>query len=108
MAKTNYNKMSDKPKSKVEASLEIETGSFEVEQITKDVETTKPVVNVKKGVVTGCTKLNVRKAPDATAEIIGTIDAGETVVIHDEIGSFYKVGNPDGDEYCMKKYISVK
>lgn len=130
MAKKNYNKISTE-KAKKEDVAEVVTASYAaVEDETVDIAPTEnepeviaevetvteplaePVVEtapeLKKGKVYHCTKLNIRKAPKADAEVVGTIDAGVTVVIHDEIGDFYKIGNPDGSEYCMKKFISVK
>lgn len=107
MAKTNYNKMSNKPKEDVKKDVEpvieetvVETAEVEV------VEEPTPAPEYKKGVVVGCTKLNVRKAAKADAKIIGTLDAGASVTIYGETGEFYKVG--PCNEYCMKKYISVK
>lgn len=108
MAKKNYNKMYNEPKedvipevvSFVEETAEVENKEPEIQEV--------PVLEVKKGIITGCIKLNVRKAPKTNAEILTTLDAGTTVIILDEIGDFYKIGNPDGSEYCMKKYISVK
>lgn len=134
MAKKNYNKISTE-KAKKEEVAEVVSASYtavedeaieitpaetepevvaEVENVTETVTepVAEPVVKtdpeLKKGKVYHCTKLNIRKAPKADAEVVGTIDAGVTVVIHDEIGDFYKIGNPDGSEYCMKKFISVK
>lgn len=100
MAKTNYNKMSNKPKEDVIEETVVETAEVEV------VEEPAPAPEYKKGVVVGCTKLNVRKAAKADAKILGTLDAGTTVTIYDEVGEFYKVGPTN--EYCMKKFISVK
>lgn len=57
------------------------------------------------GVVVDCSKLNMRIAPNITANIVGTLDKGETVTILGEKGEFYKIGE---SVYCMKKYISIK
>lgn len=109
MAKTNYNKMAKKAE---DTAPVMEASSLDVEQVVEEtvepeVEITEaPVPEYKTGIVTGCTKLNVRIEPKATAKIIGTLDAGVSVTIYDEIGEFYKVGPTN--EYCMKKYISVK
>ena len=63
------------------------------------------------GYVTECIKLNVRKMPNANAEIICTIPINTEVVI-DEANStvgFYKICTNAGVEgFCMKKYIAVK
>ena len=115
MAKTNYNKMANKAKEDVKNEV-VETSSLEIEQTTNEVEPTieepivekKPEKKAKKGVVTGCSKLNMRIAPNATATIRGTLDQGTTVIILGEEGEFYKIGNPENPDYCMKKYISVK
>ena len=114
MAKTNYNKMSKK--NTVEDVPVVESGSLDIEQITVDVET--PVIEkepeavsakkCKYGIVNGCAKLNMRVAPSVNAEIRGTLDLGAKVTILGEEGDFYKVGNPEDPDYCMKKYISVK
>lgn len=112
MSKTNYNKMSKKPNNEVK----VETGSLEVEQTTVEVEET-PVENeltpdvtempeIKKGVVVNCSALNVRKAPEATAEIIGVLSAKTEVSIVNDFGDFYEI--EPGEHYCMKKYISIK
>ena len=97
MAKTNYNKMSNQPKE-------------DVKNETKAVEETAAVAvtETKKGVVAGCTLLNVRKEPNLSAEVARTLSANQEVTIVDEEGDFYKIGNPDSNEFCMKKYISVK
>lgn len=111
MAKKNYNKMYNEPKEDV--TVEIESVVEENEPVSEEVvvEATpkkKPEKKVKKGVVVNCTKLNMRTAPKTDAPIRGTINNGDTVSILDEEGDFYKIGNPDNPDYCMKKYISVK
>ena len=96
--KKNYSKMSTAPQIDAIETEVVETVEVPVEAPV--VEEAKP----KTGVVVGCTKLNVRKAPNATAKVLTTIDKGSLVTIHDEVGDFYKIGDK---EYCMKKYISV-
>lgn len=109
MARTNYNKMSNRPNptpEKVEVA-EVEEPVIE----TAEAPVEEPVVTIpefKCGTVSNCILLNVRKKPSTSADIIGTLSAGETVVIHDEIGDFYKIGNMVGDAYCMKKYITIE
>lgn len=62
---------------------------------------------VVKGVVVDCEKLNVRIRPSIKGEILTTLDVGTEVIIHKEMNGFYKIGNPNGDEYCMKKFIKI-
>ena len=110
MAKTNYNKMSKKTE-----EVPVETGSFELEQTTTEVVETKveePKVELKKGVVVNCSKLNVRTNPHPNAHVELTIDKGTEVEIVRSEGDFYFVRKGNATEgfngWCMKKFISVK
>ena len=63
------------------------------------------------GIVVNCIKLNVRKEPDKTSDIIQIIDAltEVRVIPKDSAYNFYKVILPSGVEgYCMKKFIEIK
>lgn len=103
MAKTNYNKMSNHPKE--DAKVE----KPEVEVVAETLEAEEPAVTEPKiGTVVCSNLLNIRKEPSLSAEIVGTLQNGQEVVICDEEGDFYKIGNPDSNEFCMKKFISVK
>ena len=96
-SKTNYRKMS----TNVYAE-NVSDQSADIADESVNVDESKVI----SGVVS-CSRLNIRTAPDLTASILGTLTKGTTVIIHDEVGEFYKIGNPDGNEYCMKKYISI-
>ena len=66
---------------------------------------TKPVT----GNVSGCAKLNVRKAANKDAEIVAVINEGSEVVINriKSTVDFYAVCTAAGIEgYCMKKFIA--
>lgn len=106
--KKNYSKIStEKVKTEIKDETKVKSTLEPVE--TEVVEETAPVVKkVKKGIVTGCAKLNIRTAPSLSAKIRGTLDQRTTVVILGEEGEFYKIGNPENPDYCMKKYITVK
>ena len=63
------------------------------------------------GIVVTCIKLNVRKEPNKTSDIIQIIDAltEVRVITKDSTYNFYKVILPSGIEgYCMKKFIELK
>ena len=63
------------------------------------------------GIVVNCIKLNVRKEPDKTSNIIQIIDALTEVRVIPKASTynFYKVILPSGIEgYCMKKFIELK
>lgn len=111
MAKTNYNKMSNKP----QEDVKIETEVAVVEEVVVEaapVEERKPEKKVKKGIVVDCVKLNVRTNPSPNAAIELTIDKGTEVEIVRSEGDFYFVRKDNTTNgfngWCMKKYISVK
>lgn len=116
MAKTNYNKMSNKPQEDVKTETEVvavvEETVTETEPVIEKKPEKKPEQKVKKGIVVDCTKLNVRTNPHPNAHIELTIDKGTEVEIVRSEGDFYFVrkGTPtEGfNGWCMKKYISVK
>lgn len=72
--------------------------------------TPEPPVEPVYGVVTECIKLNVRKEPDANADIVTTLSLATEVLV-DLVNSteeFYKIVTGAGVEgYCMKQYINV-
>ena len=62
---------------------------------------------VTRGVVVGCEKLNIRKAPKTDAAVVTVVDAGTELRIADiekAINGWYKVENG----WCMSKYVKVK
>ena len=62
------------------------------------------------GRVVRCAKLNVRRDPDADAEILGTIPAGAEVMIDESESTddFYNVCAASGFEgFCMKQFVEV-
>lgn len=90
--KTNYSKMSTE--TNVEESIE------QVAPVIEDAPEPEETI----GTVVDCIRLNIRKEPDRNATIVGEIERGDSVVILDEIGDFYKI---DDDQYCMKKFIEI-
>ena len=98
--KTNYNKISEEVK---EEKVEV------VEEVTEVVEEAKP--ENKKGVVSNCECLKVRKeASTKTDNVITIIDAKTEVEILDESKKgWYKITTKGGvTGFCMKDYITVK
>lgn len=60
------------------------------------------------GSVIDCKLLNVRSEPNMTANILTTIEEGETVRILDEMNGFYKVQTNNGIiGFCMWNYINL-
>ena len=111
MSKKNYNKIStDKVKAAEEVVEEVVAETVEEIIETDDVviEETPVVKQPVIGVVVGCSKLNIRKGPSLNAEIGLVLNAGDQVIIRETVGDFYKIGNPEAPDYCMKKFISIK
>lgn len=116
MAKTNYNKMSEKTnKAAVNKAEEIKEP---IEEVVPEipVEETPEVgeVNMVIGIVSDCTKLNVRSKPSIKGEVVTVLDKGTEVeiAVSGERKDFYEVCALPGADYfhgfCMKKYITVK
>ena len=82
----------------------------EVEVVEEETVTPEPPAEPVYGVVTECVKLNVRKEPDVSADVLTTILLGTEVLV-DEANStedFYKIVTGAGVEgFCVKKFINI-
>lgn len=68
-------------------------------------------IKIVKGVVSNCTKLNVRKEPKKGAEVLVVIDAKSNVDVEPDNSTdkWYKISTKNGIEgYCMKDFITLK
>ena len=112
----NYNKMSTTP-AVVEPTpetvnlmgVQITPAVVEPESVTT-VATTAPVEPVD-GTVSGCLRLNVRKEPSLTGEVICEVSVGTTLMIDSDKSTeeWFKVYTETGVEgYCMKKFVTIK
>ena len=85
---------------------QVETITLEYKEPTHETK----VVELAKGAVSGCSKLNVREEPNLFAEVVCTLDKDVEVMI-DEIEStedFYKIYTASGMEgFCMKKFVTL-
>lgn len=93
------------------AKREMKTQNVEetkVEQSTPTPETKKKTEGgITKGIVTGCEKLNIRKAPKLDAPVVTVVNAGTELRIFDiekATNGWYKVDKG----YCMSKYVKIK
>lgn len=78
------------------------------EEVTESENTTSPA-SVTYGKVVDCFKLNVRKKPNAKAEILGTINEGTTIQIVGDHHDFYEVVAPNGlTGFCMSKFVKME
>ena len=75
-----------------------------------DVEVEPEIVETVEGSVVDCVRLNVRSAPDKSAEVLCVVNSG-TLLMVDTIlvtRDWYKVCTEAGIEgYCMKKYVDI-
>ena len=63
------------------------------------------------GVVTNCFRLNIRKEPDKTADIVTVVDLLTHLKIDEKksTDNWYYVLDSNGTSgYCMKQYVSIK
>ena len=90
----------------------VDTIMVEAAQLAVDAEEEEitPPAEPKSGVVTA-NKLNIRKLPAPTAEVVTIVEKDTTLMIDPEYETveWYKVYTPAGIEgYCMKKFVKVK
>lgn len=118
MAKKNYSKMypkdteaiSEKPKVVEEPAI-VNTVTDNPLIVDDIVETDTPEVIPTFGIVSGCTKLNVRTKPDSDAEVAYVVSADTELNIDFDksTNDWYHVSNAAGIEgFCMKNYIFIK
>lgn len=116
MSHKNYSKMSTaNAVVETDEKIDVDVTPAIIKSDEAEIETvvTPAVVEpeIIEGFVSGCRKLNVRKAPYSRADVVCVIDENANVVI-DEVNStdvFYKVCTEAGAEgYCMKNYITIK
>ena len=100
--------VTDTDASVVEIKEAVVTEPVVVEEDINETEHIEPLPP-KSGHVTECVKLNVRKEPSPNAEVIGTVNRGDSLIVDPSpFGDFYKVITPYGVEgYCMKKFVYI-
>lgn len=118
--KKNYRAMYNKQPetgSKIPEVTSIATIEDEVaeEAVADPVEIVEPVEEPKceftVGVVTGCSRLNVREAPETVGEVICVVPVWSEiqVCLTHEYDIWYHVITAAGQEgYCMKQFIEIK
>lgn len=79
----------------------------------KDFNEQAPVVEeIKVGVVSGCSLLNVRVSPKLTADVLKIIRKGDVVILtkkQPKNDAWTRVRTEDGSEgFCMSEYITVQ
>lgn len=79
-------------------------------EVEPEVVVEPEIVETVEGSVVDCVRLNIRSAPDKSAEVLCVVNAG-TLLMVDTIlvtRDWYKVCTESGIEgYCMKKYVDI-
>lgn len=89
---------------------EVVNEAVETEEPVKEV-VAKPASKTVYGVVTGCSKLRIRKSASVSAPVLLEINAGTKVAIDKRQShkDWYKVCTEDGaDGFCMKQFITLE
>ena len=74
-------------------------------------ETTEETVIEQFGFVSGCSKLNIRKAPNVNADIECVVNEGSELKIDKSksIEGWFNICTANGAEgYCMSKFVEIK
>lgn len=126
MARPNYSKVStskiesknnkdtifEKENVPVEETMEIKEINLIRESTgTEEINTEKETVTEPKiiGIVSDCTRLNVRANPSKLAEVLMVINSGKEVeILPSPNGSWYSVIVDGIKGYCMKRFIKNK
>lgn len=94
---TNYSKMSTTPA---------------VVETTPEVDNTPPAPpEPMEGYVSGCRKLNIRKEPSLSSEVICEVFEGATLMIDqsESTDAWFRVYTEAGVEgYCMKSFVTIR
>ena len=91
----------------VQANVIATEPEVENEQLDSTPETTNEVF----GVVTGCSKLNIREEPSTDSEVLAVVSSGTTLEIDmDDFGyDWLAVCTASGiSGYCMAQYVDIK
>lgn len=79
-----------------------------VEEVKEEIPETTPII---KYTVNNCKKLNVRKKPDITSNVVCIVDKTNELTIEEIKNNkdWVKVCTDSGKKgFCMKKYVAVK
>lgn len=77
---------------------------------THDINKEERVIDEKRGLVTNCLKLNVRKKPNKESQVLVVVDAGTEVIIdlNRSTRNWYNVRTESGvSGFCMSEYVNV-
>lgn len=91
------------------AKRELKTKKTEEPMIEETTAVTEGVIPTT-GVVTGCSKLNIRKKANISSDVVAVANAGSELTIDTDksTGEWYKVTDNNGTiGYCMKKYVKI-
>ena len=122
MSKHNYSQYSNKKNNdgKTDREAKLEVKPAPVKMVVEPVETaavakvesveTNPAPAIVKGIVTGCSRLNVRAYPSLDADVVCVLDVMSELEINDDKSTYdwLCICTATGIEgYCMKKFIET-
>ena len=112
MSHTNYSKMSTNKNTK-NSSTKIESKVEKVEEVIESeiIEEVSKPEKCRKGFVSNCKRLNIRKKPKINSDVVCVVDAGTELLIikSDSTNEWFEVIEADGEKgYCMKKYVKCR
>ena len=126
MSKHNYTQYSNAKKydnkPKIEEPVEVAESANPVEatefvepavevKMVEETVKTVPIPKTINGVVSNCTKLNIRKDPSVHAEILGVVDVDSEMKIDMDKSNdkwFYVSTAVGIDGYCMRDFVNAK
>ena len=84
-----------------------------VEETKEDISESaveEEVVETLYGIIKDCSKLNIRKKPNTSADVVCIVNEGTEVKINtDGVDGWYGVCTANGIEgYCMSKFVELK
>lgn len=105
---TNHNSDNDQVNNtidNIEKDIEAETETTESVELEETTEEESSV-----GMVSGCTKLNIRVKPDINSDVVCVVSKDTVVIIdlEESTNDWYRVFTESGfNGFCMKQYITV-
>lgn len=110
MSNINYSKISTEAANTEPAIIpETEPAIVDDSVITKVTPEVSEEPDFPHGIVTGCTKLNVRAEPNLNADVVCVIgkDSDVHIDLEESTDEWYAVYVGEEEGFCMKKFITI-
>lgn len=116
MSNINYSKISTEAANTEPATTPVSQPEVVDEPVTAQVSINEPATpeipdepDFPHGLVTGCSKLNVRAEPDLNAKVVCVIakDSDVLIDLEESTDEWYAVYVGEEEGFCMKKFITI-